>query len=349
MVSGPSRSTLAGLFREPQATWWRQASPATTYWRCDVPARRLPGQVLSLRPTDIERLGKDFAYPRQKGPAVWQFPGNTTRALMIAGMQQAGIPVFLEVDDNYLLDNPYGGKHWKARIDKGEIDATNREAHRKIVPWLNGVICATDALAYHYERLNPNTHVCRNAIEPLDWEEPDKPDDGVLRIGYAASDSHIADIRLIEQAFDWAARQPNVEIVLFGLRPETGYWARIPVHHVGWTDDLAQYRKSLEILDVGVCPLKSGQWADCKSDIKAMEYAMAGAMAIVSATEPYRHWADLPCLVASKPKDWLRAIKEVVANRDEVKRIAGEARAYVMAERTITDTVEEWHEAFASA
>jgi hypothetical protein len=42
--------------------------------------------------------------------------------------------------------------------------------------------------------------VCRNSIDPLDWPEPEKPTDGVFRVGYAASASHLYDAADIDRA-----------------------------------------------------------------------------------------------------------------------------------------------------
>lgn len=38
---------------EPRATWFRQGSPGTYFWRCKVPARELPGQVLNFTFSDL--------------------------------------------------------------------------------------------------------------------------------------------------------------------------------------------------------------------------------------------------------------------------------------------------------
>lgn len=341
-----SKPDSFGIIAEAKATWWAQASPGTTYWRCEVPARRLPGQVLQLQVKDIQRNGNDYVYPRQEGAAIWQFPGNTGRALMMAGMQQAGIPVFVEVDDNYLIPlDAQETTQWGIKIDRYNLDKVSREAHRRIIPWTDGVIVATEELARHYRKANPNTFVCPNSIEVDDWPEPEKPDDGVLRIGYAASASHRWDIRLLEDAFHWASRQDGVEVVLFGLAPKTGYWAGINPTVVPWTDTLADYRRSLQILDVGCCPLRETAWSRCKSDLKAMEYAMAGAMSIVSRVEPYQPWFDKPCLIAEREKDWKKLVQWCVSNRDEVKQLAREAKDYVLKERTIEQNLWHWEEA----
>src|SRR4051812_27997235 len=51
---------------------------------------------------------------------------------------------------------------------------------------------------------------------------------------------------------------------------------------VGWTNDLAAYHRSFAGLDVGLCPVIPNDFSNCRGDAKLMEYAMAGALPIVS-------------------------------------------------------------------
>jgi hypothetical protein len=283
-------------------------------------------------------------FPRQEGTAIWQYPGNISRALLMAEMQRQGIRTLMEVDDNYLTappqvpDNP---SEWKLRHDRNDVASCSVEFHRRIAGWIDGIICSTEALARSYRRYNENVYVCPNSIEAEDWPEPDKPDDGIFRIGFAGSKSHFHDYALVERALSWAESQPNVEILIYGLRekgPANKRW-------IEWTDDLSAYRKSLSLLDVGVCPIRPNIFSNCKSDLKAMEYAMAGALPIVSKVEPFRPWFDQPCLVAETEKDFRRHIKWCVTHRDEVKQLAAEAKQYVLSERLIEQNIHKWREA----
>lgn len=335
------------------ATWWRQATEGTAYARCALPARHMQGQVLRLKHTDLAEEGDKVVMPRQRGASIWQFPGDATRGMLMANLKfEHGIPVFIEVDDNYLVPSPkipgaLEKSPWNKRIADGDSAGYSNEAHRRLVPWVDGIIVATELLAKQYRKLNPNVFVCPNQIEPADWPELEKPDDGVLRVGWAGSASHRWDAHLGRQALEWAAKQDGVEVVMVGFIPP-GY--RFELTQTPWADDLADYRRNLMSLDVGIAPILENPWAACKSDIKALEYAMAGVMPIVSRTEPYRPWweREMPCLVARTPREFLKQVQWAVAHRDEVKQIAAEARAHVLAERTIEKNVWRWQEAIAS-
>lgn len=332
-----------------KATFYHQITGGTTYWRCSVPAKHLPAKPAAFFASDVV-YGDPPVFPNQEGDtAVWQYPGNTTGAVLMAAMQEANIKVLIEIDDNYLLPAPQvpdWKSEWRWKMVKGE-DWFSKEVHKKIVPWVDGVICSTPRLAQAYREGNKNVFVCPNSVDAVDWDDPVKKDDGVLRIGYAASHSHWNDAKLVYRALDWAARQPDVEVWLLGLNPWENHELNNHLHHVPWTHDLAEYRKNLQILDLGVCPLKVSAWHDCKSDVKAMEYGMAGAASIVQRSEPYKPWWDRTWF-ATDETSWRKIIKHVVKNRDEVKQVAREAKDYILSERTIEKNVWRWEEACAS-
>ena len=330
------------------ATWWTGATPGVNYYRADMPAKHLPGKTVSLQTFDIQPDGMGGHWiPRQEGKAVWMFPGNTTRALIMAELKtHHDVPIFVEVDDNYTRQPSIPQiSPWLTTRDEGG-DSSSYEIHRKIVPWVDGVICSTPYLAGVYERLNENVHVCRNSVDPDDWSaDPPHQEDGILRIGWAGSDSHIYDLNDIRPALDWAARQKDVEVVMFcHLAPA---WA-FEYRHLAWVDTMSEYREQLSQIDVMLCPLRPNEWANCKSDVKALEAAMAGACSIVSRTEPFRPWWDGPAYVAETQKGFVKMVKHVVANREEVRETARLARAYVVEERSIEKSIWAWRYALGS-
>jgi len=113
-----------------------------------------------------------------------------------------------------------------------------------------------------------------------------------------------------------------------------------------WTDDILEGRKNLGKIDVGIAPLVRNHWADCKSDVKALEYAMAGVMPIVQDAPPYDPWVDSGWgWCPNTSSDWEETIRDVVANRDDVKQHAATAKDYVLSERTIQTNIHKWEEA----
>lgn len=301
---------------------------------------------MTFKGTDLAEVDGQIVYPRQEGVAIWQFPGNATTGTLMAGMQTDGIRVLIEVDDSYLHTPDvglYGG--WNAELDRsGRSDNFSFPAHEKLARFADGIIVSTPELEALYSPLNSNVYVCPNQIEPADWPASQTEPDGILRIGWGASHSHIVDAPLVRRALMWAANQPNVEVWVFGI----GDIYHFPgaVKRASWTDNLTDYRASLGRCDVMICPLIETNWSRYKSDLKALEATMAGAWPIVSTAAPYKPWQDrtMTCTTA---KDWEKALKWVVRHRDEIPVLAAEAYEYVIGERTIEKNIHLWRDAVA--
>ena len=220
------------------------------------------------------------------------------------------------------------------------------EMHKKIVPQMDGLIVSTDNLANEYDAFLSKAgvdipiYVCPNSVDPTDWDVP-RSESETLRIGYYGSPSHTRDFPLVKKALKWAARQPGVEVSMIGFAPAGWSGAKAP-----WDDDLFEGRKNLGNIDVGIAPLTVNPWSVGKSDVKALEYAMAGVMPIVQDAEPYSPWKDMGWAWCPKTEaDWVDVIHDVVANRDLVPMLAAQAKQYVLDHRTIQKNIYAWQEA----
>ena len=375
LLRTPPLGDAEPVIKKPEflAAFYCQGTPSTAYLRCQLPAKHLPGYVQQYWPVQKHvrerdqkgRLrGVNVVFPRHEGAAVFQYPGDKVRALIMAYMAEQGTRVLVEVDDNYLaMDTSWAKKAgWTHKGD----GVHSVERHRRIVAAADGVIVTTEHLARAYRKVNPNVYVCRNSVEPDDW--PARPaDDGVLRVGWFASMSHRSDGGLVSSALEWASRQDGVEVVLMGVGATrtihtneegeteklTGVvWPElrnVAFQHIPATNDLAAYRKHMTCLDVGLAPVRRSVSSDSRSDLKAIEIAAAGAFPVLSNVPPYANWADGEhCRKATTRKDFLNVVKDLVRNRDETKRLAREAHEFVLSERCIEKEAEAWREAVES-
>lgn len=322
------------------ATFYCQASPATTYLRCILPSRVVNGQVspsiLMHETTD------DFSFPTHRGgTAVMQFAGDKTWAGMALGMQHKGVRVLVETDDNYTVTSGKIQRRagWGTRI--GEARHT-LDGHMWIVKnACDGLIVTSEALARTYRKFGKPVFVCPNQIDPADWQTVERPD-RPFTIGWFASLSHTDDAKLVERAMEWAARQPGVQVRTMGLNPT---WWKMSRHHVPWVTDLAVYRRAMFDLDVGLAPVVPTAWSVCRSDVKALEYTMGGAACVLSDQPPYEWWHGRPALMAKTAKDFLHHVKWLVGNQDEARAMAAEAKKVVLKERTIQANAHLWRQA----
>lgn len=329
------------------ATWWRGSTSGASYVRCYLPALNLPGQSHGLNTIDlVEGEDGEPMFPRQRGAAVWQFPGNTVRAQLMAYQQSLGTRVLVEVDDNYLVpyDQPSA---WRVKMKGARDGEPSLEEHKFIVEnCADAVIVSTPNLEKHYRRVHDEVYVCQNCVEPDHWPSLNfKPADGIFRIAFTGSASHLHDLPLVMRALEWASYQPDVEVYFMGAVPQKDPGFRHFV--IPFVKQRERYCLALTRFDVGLAPIAPSRWAMGKSDLKALEYAMAGVMPIVSAVEPFNPWVDKPALRAHNADGFLEAVQWAVTHRDEVYDIALAAREYVLAERQIKDNVWRWQEAIA--
>jgi hypothetical protein len=343
------RDRIVGAEPPLKATFYAQETTATTYWRCLLPAKRLPAQVVLHRPV-VEVEGEDIRFPHHRGAAVWQWPGNEYERYAMAAMQELGIRVLMETDDNYTVRIPYG-KHWTRKMpDRGD-PVPSIELHRRIVKWVDGVIVTTEHLARQYRKLTAApVHVCPNQVEPDDWRHehvpmPDWYDADATYVGVAGSASHSDDMKLVRQALEWASRQRGVEVVLMGLCPRS-WVGKFPFRYVPWTGDISAYRALQRVLDIGLAPIVENPWSACRSDLKAMEYALSGACPVLSEATPYVGWEDgAGCRKAGTARDFLRLTQELVNTPRLRLELAAEARERTLRDRTVAANVWRWQEA----
>ena len=116
---------------------------------------------------------------------------------------------------------------------------------------------------------------------------------------------------------------------------------------IGWSNDLPVYFEAMSALDVGLAPIVGSYWARGKSDIKALEYAMAGALPIVSDQPPYELLTGgVNCLKAPDARSFYEQVRWAVQHRDEATDLASRCRDYVLRDRTAEGNAWRYLEAF---
>lgn len=299
-----------------------------------------------LIPGDLARDedGRVF-FPRQVGAAIWQFPGSTAQSIICAALQARDHRLLVEVDDNYTtIEAGHDATGWRYGAARSGRDVPSVEAHMSVAGFADGIIVSTPHLRDIYSRLNANVYLCPNSIDPSDWPEPpDREGREVIRVGFAGSDSHAPDLALVTHVLAWASEQPGLEAVLYGLDPG---W-RFPHKIMVWTDDRDAYRRRLSDLDIGLVPLRETPWSRGKSDLKIMEYAMAGVAPVVGDALPFQGWRDVIPLHPDG-RAMLEDVKALAADPALRAERVQAVREHILAERTIEKNIWRWREALSA-
>jgi len=330
------------------ATFYVVTGNIDTYWRCSSPAKVIGANLVEI-PSDAasELLGHhpERVYESHEGVGVWVRP-DPVRARHALAMEEYGIPTVAEADDNYLS---------KPRLNlfmrENRITADNQRAHLRTMAIFQRCVFSTDWLRDRYHKAfkqfghTPELHVCRNHVNLDDWSEA--PPSERLRVGWMGSAQHHRDIKLIHEAMAWARGQGH-EVVHMGHDPRdtTGVthpaaldacfaWSAIITTQIPWVDPEQYHRKALPI-DIGLCPLERNDHTLGKSDVKWLEYTMAGAATIASSGTVYKDIVHGETgILAGSPDEFTYWTKELCRNTKLREELATNAQAYVRENRTM--------------
>src|SRR5439155_3927523 len=61
-------------------------------------------------------------------------------------------------------------------------------------------------------------------------------------------------------------------------------------YQYGWEADYRLHRQRIACLDLAFCPIGEDAFSICRSDLKAIEYAMGETLSICSDAEPFKEW-----------------------------------------------------------
>lgn len=342
-------STTAGVVERPEPTWWASRNPGLRYVRCELPARRLGGSVRFIR----EAIA-DGTITSHTGVQVFQLPATRDTFDLIRSFRKRGQRVLVEFDDDYTewhegYVNMLKGAVWSAPWTQWDKDAPDRwspslEMARACAQEADAVIVSTPFLGLVYRRWNPNVFVCRNSVEPADWPELQPRTDGEFRVVFAASPNP-RDTRRIRPAMEWVASRKDGEAVVIGQKVD---WKG--VRSVDWVTSLPVLREVLVKLapDVGLRPLELTRFAAGKSDLKVLEYAMCGALSIVTPGRPYADWQGIVGF-AHTADEFLSEVKLAYQDRQLTRGLADVARNVVLTSRTIEVEAQSWASALRSS
>lgn len=206
--------------------------------------------------------------------------------------------------------------------------------------------CSTPALAGRIAReRRGHIYVMPNALDPELWRLDREPmnhtrHDPSLSLLYMGTRTHDEDYAFLEQVMARLhERFPgSVELYLVGVRTQNGSrppWLRVwePAAYIGasypaFVHWLIQQRG----LDMGVAPLLSNPFNDCKSPIKVLDYAAIGLPTLASAMPAYQHSLEdgKSCLHAENDVEaWAERIEALIITPEVRDRVRAHARTLV--------------------
>jgi glycosyltransferase involved in cell wall biosynthesis len=149
---------------------------------------------------------------------------------------------------------------------------------------------ATAALDAQFAGLNP-----RRAIFPSQlWDAPGvpahRPADRVV-IGWAGTRAERADLELALPALAGVLeRHPEVRVAIMGDPELQAALAALPPARVSFipAGSFERAQRFLDELDIGIAPLAPTAYNRCRDDVRFIEYAAHGVLAVCADLEPFR-------------------------------------------------------------
>lgn len=205
-------------------------------------------------------------------------------------------------------------------------------------------IVSTEPLADAYRKYIGDIRVVPNRIDIGKWGhlEPVRKAGSKPRVGWAGGLSHAGDLAIIVDVVKELADE--VDWIFLGMCPDT-IRPYVKEYHFGVPTPQYPAKLASLNLDLAIAPIAHNDFNECKSNLKLLEYGILGYPVIASDFGPYR--GDFPVeLVKNRARDWVRAIREHVADLDSCATRGDLLRKHVLSGWILQDNVESWRSAW---
>ncbi|HEY2899696.1 MAG TPA: tetratricopeptide repeat protein [Polyangia bacterium] len=243
-----------------------------------------------------------------------------------------------EINDHFLAPQPWNPTAYLA------VNLISRSLSSQLARQADFVQFTVDELQRRFGDLNPRQAVFGNHLWQMPAERPSAPAadsraaEDAITVGWGGSLGHRDDLRWMMPALQgFFGRHPRATLAIMGDPSFRALFSWLPADRFAFTPggSIDAYYDFLRCLDVGLAPLLPTAFNRCRSDVKYLEYAAHGVLAIAADLEPYRQtvtpgddgllFGDLPQLEAAL--DW------AAAHPAERRAMATRARQRVAATR----------------
>lgn len=250
---------------------------------------------------------------------------------VIEQRRRAGRTTVFEINDDVQEiqdDNPLAGFFRRPE---------NVRLFRRLAKQANAVQYSVPELERLYGSLNPQGRVFVNqlaAAPPL----PALRTEGPVRVGWGGSAGHYEDMAEVAPALVRFVRQePRVTLELMCSDRIWNLFEALPAERKRRTPvgSLEQYYEFVSRLDIGIAPNRDRGFNRARSDVKFLEYAAFGAVAVVARLVPYlasvKHGENGFYFEGSS--GLLQVLGALVNDSAERQRVRERAHAYVSQHR----------------
>lgn len=339
--------------------------------RCLVPlqAEGWWGDIATLR--GLKTTVENFKNAIQSADVVvFQRPSKQEHIDLMIALKNAGKKVVFDNDDTYRFDSgiPKVMNHIEGMEDEVDEKMKIMDHNLKLAAGIADLVTVTtEPLRQEYSEVNPNTIVLPNCINPDDWDEPLKNESGKVRVSISGSVASSRDYEYAKEAIIKLSKRDDVQLVLFGLPPDSpefaeqrnffkedvDWWATIGAEWHGWVG-IEDYQDKLNELriDINLIPRIDNYFNRCKSNLKFLEHSMYKiptiAQGFSTGDSPYQKDIvdGVNGYIAMTPEDWYNKTVMLIENPELRKQIGQNAYDYVVENYNINNKSKLWAEAY---
>lgn len=280
---------------------------------------------------------------------VFQRPVTPGVYEAIRWLQNRGVACAVEMDDD-LMSMHKDNMAYTALNPKYSTHE-NWDWFKKSAEIADLVICSTPALANRYAK-HGRFVVLRNKIPQsyLDTPLPPTPDLDNLRVGWTGTlQNHPEDLHTVGGHLEAALQGRDFFVVGDGLGVKEALGMSGEVHATGWVH-LDEYIDTMRNhMDIGIVPLEISAFNQAKSHLKGLEMSSQGIPCVVPNTDEYQRYSqETGTLLAKKPRDWQKHVKNLLNSVDRFEELRYTARDNVKGV-TYENNVDLWVNAWKLA
>lgn len=288
-----------------------------------------------------------LADPVEADVVVLQRPLKRETVELIAALQDQGVAVVVEVDDDFHAlhrRNPA----W-TETHPGRDRDKNRDWLALACQRADLVTVTTPALAERYGH-HGRVRVLPNCVPERYLSLLTKPKER-LTLGWSGSVvTHPGDLDQAKGAVQPVLDQHDAafHVVGTGEGVQRALALRDEPTATGWLP-IEDYPSGLADLDVGIVPLRASEFNEAKSWLKGLEMAAVGVPFVATPTSPYRSLvAEGAGWLAGTAGSWTSMVGALCASTGLRAHMAGKGRE-VAARWTVEGRAWQWMEAWADA
>jgi glycosyltransferase involved in cell wall biosynthesis len=329
---------------------------ACAFYRMELPAamcaqENLPVEISTGLPGKEGKDGLEIDYDKVRESydvVVIQRPLLQVIAESIPILQQNGVTVIVEVDDDFTAVHKDNQAYWRTHPDN-EKTPYNRDYVEYACKVADHVIVTTPALYAVYGR-HGRASIIPNFVPSflLDWRFIKY----TRCCGWSGSIStHPRDLQTVGNGVSLAVEEARSRFLVIGLAEKVQEALRLtnPVIETGWLP-VQDYYKELGRLEVGIVPLEESRFNHAKSNLKGLEYAATGVPFVASPLPEYRRLSEKGAgIIAKRPREWFHELMYLLSSEERRKERAERGREAIRENYLLENNWHLWPEAWERA